>query len=371
MSETATPSRERQGARDLRARRRASAAGRERPDLDLRRRAADRDPRQGAGAHRALGLLVRADRLDRPQPPALRSAPTAARPTAGGSRCSRSSASCAATSRARAGRTTSRPARSAATACPTGWSSRSSCPSRSSRRRRRRRPATTRTSTAPPRSRSSARSASTRSSALTLELYRFVSERAAARGIILADTKLEFGRRPRGPARPRRRGVHARLVALLAGRRATSPAARSRRSTSSSSATTARRSAGTRPPRARLCPTTSSQGTRARYVEAFERLTRDRLRRLPRRSRASCSREGDRARPAEGRDPRPAGAGGRERACDTSASPSGRRGSAGSSSSTLERDDAGEARAQLERMCEQLLANPLIESYEIELHAGR
>jgi len=30
-------------------------------------------------------------------------------------------------------------------------------------------------------------------------------------------------------------------------------------------------------------------------------------------------------------------------------------------------DDATEARAQLERMCEQLLANPLIESYEIEL----
>ena len=31
-------------------------------------------------------------------------------------------------------------------------------------------------------------------------------------------------------------------------------------------------------------------------------------------------------------------------------------------------DDATEARAQLERMCEQLLANPLMESYEIELH---
>ena len=30
-------------------------------------------------------------------------------------------------------------------------------------------------------------------------------------------------------------------------------------------------------------------------------------------------------------------------------------------------DDEAEARAQLERMCEQLLANPLIESYEIEL----
>jgi phosphoribosylformylglycinamidine synthase len=36
----------------------------------------------------------------------------------------------------------------------------------------------------------------------------------------------------------------------------------------------------------------------------------------------------------------------------------------------LEIEDAGEARAQLERMCEQLLANPLIESYEIELDGG-
>ena len=30
--------------------------------------------------------------------------------------------------------------------------------------------------------------------------------------------------------------------------------------------------------------------------------------------------------------------------------------------------DPDAARAQLERMCEQLLANPLMESYEIELH---
>ena len=33
----------------------------------------------------------------------------------------------------------------------------------------------------------------------------------------------------------------------------------------------------------------------------------------------------------------------------------------------VDTDDAAEARSQLERMCEQLLANPLIESYEIEL----
>jgi phosphoribosylformylglycinamidine synthase len=30
--------------------------------------------------------------------------------------------------------------------------------------------------------------------------------------------------------------------------------------------------------------------------------------------------------------------------------------------------DATEARAQVERMCEQLLANPLIESFEVEIH---
>ena len=33
----------------------------------------------------------------------------------------------------------------------------------------------------------------------------------------------------------------------------------------------------------------------------------------------------------------------------------------------LDADDEHTARAQLERMCEQLLANPLIESYEIEV----
>ena len=33
----------------------------------------------------------------------------------------------------------------------------------------------------------------------------------------------------------------------------------------------------------------------------------------------------------------------------------------------VETEDPAEARAQLERMCEQLLANPLMESFEIEL----
>ena len=34
----------------------------------------------------------------------------------------------------------------------------------------------------------------------------------------------------------------------------------------------------------------------------------------------------------------------------------------------LEADDADAARAEVSRMCEQLLANPLIESFDIELH---
>jgi phosphoribosylformylglycinamidine synthase PurS subunit len=37
---------------------------------------------------------------------------------------------------------------------------------------------------------------------------------------------------------------------------------------------------------------------------------------------------------------------------------------------TVDADDAAAARAEVERMCEQLLANPLIESYEIEVEAG-
>ena len=36
----------------------------------------------------------------------------------------------------------------------------------------------------------------------------------------------------------------------------------------------------------------------------------------------------------------------------------------------LEIEDAAAARAALERMCEQLLANPLIETYEIALDGG-
>lgn len=37
----------------------------------------------------------------------------------------------------------------------------------------------------------------------------------------------------------------------------------------------------------------------------------------------------------------------------------------------LETEDAAAAQAQVERMCEQLLANPIIESYRFELESSR
>ena len=71
--------------------------------------------------------------------------------------------------------------------------SRTGCPSPSSRRRRRPRPGTTRTSTASRRPSSSARELLAEVERIALELYRFAAEHAAERGIILADTKFEFG----------------------------------------------------------------------------------------------------------------------------------------------------------------------------------
>ena len=100
----------------------------------------DRDPRQGPRAHRALGLLVRADRERSSRTTCSPCARTGARPSAGGSRCSRSSASSAATCRLgleglpRDRRGLRPPAARRARRVASG------CPSRSSRRRRRPRP---------------------------------------------------------------------------------------------------------------------------------------------------------------------------------------------------------------------------------------
>ena len=51
---------------------------------------------------------------------------------------------------------------------------------------------------------------------LTLAVYGRAEAIARERGIILADTKLEFGARADGNDGARRRGAHARLLAVLA-----------------------------------------------------------------------------------------------------------------------------------------------------------
>ncbi len=53
---------------------------------------------------------------------------------------------------------------------------------------------------------------------VSLAVYQAVADHARERGVILADTKFEFGLDPDGDAGAGRRGVHAGLVALLARR---------------------------------------------------------------------------------------------------------------------------------------------------------
>ena len=71
-------------------------------------------------------------------------------------------------------------------------------------------------------------------------------------------------------------------------------------------------------------------------------------------------------RPKDGH-PRPAGPGGRELAAPARLSPSAKPASAASIDLDVEATSADEARGEIVRMCERLLANPLIESFEIEV----
>ena len=81
----------------------------------------------------------------------------------------------------------------------------------------------------------------------SLELYQKASLHALSKGIIIADTKFEFGLDGRRP-HPDRRDLHPRLLALLAPGRPTTRARASRAWTSSSSAITSRARRGTRSP---------------------------------------------------------------------------------------------------------------------------
>ena len=196
---------QREGAGHLRGRRGSAAAGRLRPHLHLRRGPPHADPRQGQGADRAHGVLARAHRRRVPEPPDLvhrgpggvprpRDAGRAARDGAGRVRRARLHHRLGLEGlpghrrglRDRAARRASR--------------SPSSCRSRSSRPPRRPSWATTTrtwTSTAPPRSSATAR-CSRSCAACRSPIYELGAAHARERGIILADTKFEFGRRADG-----------------------------------------------------------------------------------------------------------------------------------------------------------------------------
>ena len=217
----------RQGARALRARRRAPAARRERPHLDLRRRPADRDPGQGPRAHRPLGFWFARTREIVPNHL------LALRDDGRSIECRRLEMlpiECVVRGylagsgwkdyQATGARLRARAARGPA-------SSRSSCrepiftPATKAqtgpRREHHRDQAAELVGAGALRARSSAsRSSSTASRPTT----------RAERGIILADTKFELGLDADGTARARRRGADAGLVALLAGRRVRARAAR-------------------------------------------------------------------------------------------------------------------------------------------------
>ena len=108
---------------------------------------------------------------------------------------------------------------------------------------------------------------------LSIELYEFGAAHARERGIILADTKFEFGRRPDGT--------------IVLGDEVLTPDSsrfwpadgyepghgQPSASTSSTCATGPRRRAGTRRRPRPSCPPTWSTGTRELYVDAYERIT--------------------------------------------------------------------------------------------------
>ena len=99
-----------------------------------------------------------------------------------------------------------------------------------------------------------------------------------------------------------------------------------------------------------------------RYVEAFERLTEISFADYLSDPKVVLG-EGDRADPSQGGHSRPAGRGGR-RLAPHARLRGHRRARRPARRLELDDDDPAEARAELERMARELLANPLIESFD-------
>ena len=223
-----------QGPRHLRRRRRPHADGRVRPHLGVRRRDGRADPRQGPGAHRACRRSGSSSSRDvAPQPPGLdrprrlarrragARASRAGRCCAAGPRCSRSSASCAATSSGSAWKEYQATGTMHGAPLPAGLQESEQLPepvftpstkAEIGPRREHHRSTTAVDARRRRRGRAGPRHLRSRV---------YARGRRAGRpsaGIIIADTKFELGFVD-GELRRVRRGAHARLVALLAGRR--------------------------------------------------------------------------------------------------------------------------------------------------------
>ena len=260
-------------------------------------------------------------------------------------------------------------ARSAATGCRPACGSRSGSPARSSRRRRRRTRATTRTSTATQAAELVGVELLAEVERVSIALYEHAAAYAAERGIVIADTKFELGLDPDG--------------VLTLGDEALTPDSsrfwpadeyepgRGQPSFDKQYVRDYCESLGwdKTPPGPEL-PQEVVDGTRARYVEAFERLTGDRVRRLPRRpGRGAPMRATVLVRPKGGiLDPQGEAV---ERSLRQLGFPVGDARVGRVIDLEVDASTTEDARAQVEQMCERLLANPLIESYEIELEARR
>ena len=196
-----------------------------------------------------------------------------------------------------------------------------------------------------------------------LELYRFASEHAAARGILIADTKFEFG-------------LDADGHLVLADEAFTPDSSRfwpadeyepggTQPSFDKQFVRDYCESLGWDKTRARP---RAARGRRRRHARALRRGVRapdrDRLRRLRRRPGGGASDEGDRPRPPEAGILDPQGDAVHESLRHLGFEVGGAR-VGRIVDLEVEAADPETARAEVERMCEQLLANPLIESYEI------
>ena len=191
---------------------------------------------------------------------------------------------------------------------------------------------------------------------VSIALYRFAAEHARERGVILADTKFEFGLDDDGelvvgdevltPDSSR----YWPADGYEAGQGQPSFDKQYVRDWAAGSGL-GQDAAGAGAPRRR----------RAGHARALRRgLRADHRRALRRVAGAGRRHEGARPHPPQGRDPRPAGHRGRARAAGARASRACRNVHVG----RLVELDVEDA-AQLDEMCRRLLANPLIEDYEI------